>query len=132
QMDRTAGFEQTGVCGEERRGREAFFRALGAELRIGEGDPDLVHLARREKRADEFDARADESYVAHPALRGGLRAAPHAGALDIDADVVAAGVALGERHGVFAFAAAQFEYDGTVVAEEIAPPMAFERVVAAE
>ena len=68
------------------------------------------------QRVDELDACAQEAYVVHPAVRGGLRAAPHACALDVDADVVAQRIALGQCDGVFALAAAQFQYDGVVVA----------------
>jgi len=65
-------------------------------------------------------------------FRGGFGSAPHAGTLDVDTDEVAVGVALRECDGVFALAAAQFEYDRTVVMEKVAVPMSFERMVAAE
>ena len=54
------------------------------------------------------------------------------GAADVDADIVARRVVFGQRNGVFALAAAQFEYDRTVVMEKVAVPMSFERMVAAE
>ena len=41
-------------------------------------------------------------------------------------------VALGKSHRVFSLAAPQFEYDGTVVAEEVAVPMPFQGVIPAE
>ena len=65
-------------------------------------------------------------------FRGGFGSAPHTGTLDVDTDEVAVGVALRECDGVFALAAAQFEYDRTVVMEKVAVPMSFERMVAAE
>lgn len=57
---------------------------------------------------------------------------PHACTLDVDADEIARRVALGQRYGIFALAAAQFEYDRVVVMEKVAAPMPFERVVATE
>ena len=65
-------------------------------------------------------------------FRGGFGSAPHAGTLDVDTDEVAVGVALRECDGVFALAAAQFEYDRTVVMEKVAVPMSFERMYEGE
>ena len=132
EVDPPVGPEQAGVTGQVERRGETFLGPPGLELRIGEGDPDFGHFVFGEQRVDELDACAQEAYVVHPAVRGGLRAAPHACALDVDADVVALRVALSQRDGVFALAAAQFQYDGIVVAEEITVPVPFQRVVAVE
>ena len=119
------------VLQKERRG-EAFLGPAALELRVGEGDPQLGDLALGEERRDELDARAQEADVPHAALGGGLRTAPHPCPLDIDADVVARRVALGQRHGILALAAAELQHDGSVVVEEVAPPMPLQGMVVAE
>mgnify|MGYP006896404140 CR=1 FL=1 len=121
-----------GVVFEEERRGEPLLGAARFELRIGEGDPDLRDLSFAEEPVDELDARAQESHVPHTPFGRGLGSAPHAGALDVDAYVVARRVAFGQRHGVFALAAAQLQDDRVVVAEERVVPMSLERVVAAE
>ena len=132
EVDGSVGAQQPGVAFEEERRREAFLGPAGFELRVGEGDPQLRDLAFGEETVDELDPCAEESDVLHAAFRCGLGAAPHPGPLDVDADVVAVGVALGQRHGVFALSAPEFEHDGVVVVEEIGIPMPFERMVVAE
>ncbi len=131
-MDGAARRQHPRIGREEPGRREALARPLGPELRIGEGDPDLVHLARGEKRTDQLDARTQKTHVAHAALGRGLRTAPHAGALDVDADEVALRRALGQRHRILALAAPQFEHDGTVVMKKIAVPAPLERMIPAE
>ena len=132
EVDPSVGGQYAGVISEEKRRGEAFLRPAALELRVGEGDPYLVDLALGEQAVDKLDARAQEPHVGHPAVGGGFGAPPHACALDVDADEIARRVALGQRYGIFALAAAQFEYDRVVVMEKVAAPMPFERVVATE
>ena len=82
-----AGTEQAGIVLEEQGRGEPLLGPPGLQLRVGEGDPQLVDLALGEERVDELDAGAQESDVGHPALGCGLGAAPHAGPLDVDPDV---------------------------------------------
>ena len=132
EVDPAARCEQLRIAGQKGRCGETFLGTPRFELRIGEGDPQFGHLARREKRRDELDARAQESHVVHPLLGGGLRAAPHARALDVHPDVVARGIVGRQRDGILALAAPQFEHDRAVVAEEIGVPAPFERMILAE
>lgn len=96
-------------------------------LRVRESDPYLVYLARREEAVDKLYVGTDKSHIAHAgvARRGG--AAPHAGALDVDAYIVAAGDALGEPHGIFALAAAKLKGYRIGIAEKVGVPAATER-----
>lgn len=70
--------------------------------------------------------------VAHLLFGRGFCAAPHPSALDVYADEVFVGVAFGQRNGVFAAPAAQFEYDRVRIAEKVFAPTAFEPEIGAE
>ena len=132
EIDPPCGFQQPGVVFEEQRRGETLLGPAAFELRIGKGDPDFVHLVFGEQAVDELHARAQEARIGDLPLGDALRAAPHAGALDVDADIVARRVVFGQRHGVFALAAAQLQYDGVVVVEKVAAPAPLEGMVAVE
>ena len=48
---------------------------------------------------------------------------PHTGTFNIDTDEVHVGVELGELHGIFTLATAQFEHDGVLVLEILLMPV---------
>ena len=114
------------------RSRQTLLCALGAQLRIGEGDPYLVNLALGKERSDKLDAGAQKSHIAHLSLGCSLCTSPYTGTFDIDADKVLVGVTLGKCYGIFALAATKFENYRVVVVEEISAPITFEGVVGAE
>ena len=122
EVDEAAGRQDMPVQLEETSRGQAL--ALFLHLRVGEGNPYLGHLAGREERLEQFDGRAQEGDVLQPEFLCPRSACPHAGTLDVDADVVAAGVAHGKVDGVFALAAAQLEHDGVVVVEKVSVPVA--------
>ena len=116
---------------EERRG-EALLRPAAFELRVGEGNPNLRHLALGKERADELYACTHEADIGHAALGGRLSTTPHTRTLDVDADIVLIGVALCKSYGVLATTTTQLQDYGVIVLEEIAMPMPLQRVVLAE
>ena len=132
QIDPSVRSQQAGVEFQKERRSEPFFRPAALELGIGKGDPDFGDLALGEKPSQELHTRAQKPYVGHPSLGRSLGTAPHASPLDVDADVVAQRIALGQSDGVFALAAAQLQHDGPVVLEEVAVPVPLHGVVAAE
>lgn len=128
-MDDPVRFDELRVAFQETRRRKSFVHAAFVHLRIGEGNPYLVHLVRGEKRTDEFDTRAEKSHIVHPLLRRGLGPPPHARPLDIHAYIIDFGMRRGQPHRIFAATATQFEHDRTIVPEEILSPTSFQRVV---
>ena len=94
-------------------------------LRVGEGNPNLRHLARGEELRDQLDAGAEESDVRHPALQRLLGTTPHPRPLDIHADEVLPGEEAAEADGIFPLATAQLEHNRVVILEkQLVPPAA--------
>ena len=83
-----------------------------------------MHLVGGKEPVDDFDVGAQEGHIVDALLQGAGGSRPHAGALDVDSDVVAVGVGLGQLHGVFALAAAQLKDDGVLVVEIVVAPTA--------
>ena len=117
---------------KEYRGSQTLLCALGAELWVREGDPNLIDLAIGKERCDKLDAGTKEAYIAHLALGCGLCSSPDAGTLDIHADKVLVGIALGEGYRIFALTATEFENYRVVVVEEIFAIITLQWVVGAE
>ena len=86
EIDYAALCDEAAVTLEEERGGEALF--LPAYLRVGEGQPDLGDLSRREERGDEFNAGAQETHVGHCGLRGFAGPGPQSCALDVNSYVI--------------------------------------------
>ena len=124
-MDDTAGLEGLEVAQEEARGSQALRHLL--HLRIGEGNPDLVHLPRGEEAPKGLDLTAQEGHIAHPCLMRSLSPRPDACPLDVHADEVLLRIDLCEAYGVLALATAQLEDDGMIVVEEILSPASLQR-----
>ena len=123
EVDNTIAREDFPVHPHEAGARQPFVHLL--HLRVGERDPDLGHLARREEVGDQLDAGAQESHVGHPAFQRFFRACPHTRSFDVHANEVLLGEELAQPHGVFSFPATQFQHDRVVVVEETLVPMPF-------
>ena len=118
------------VAGKEQRGSEAFLFA--AYLRIGEGYPDFRNFFRGEKGLDKLYPCTEEGHIGKAVFCGIFCAFPEPCTLDVNADIVAAGIAQGKVDGIFAFAAAKLDHYGTVIAEHLFTPMPFQWMVFAE
>ena len=115
--------EEMAVALHKISGGEAFARVL--HLRIGEGQPDFLHLVGRKEPVDNLDAGAQESHVGQSLLQSELGTRPHAGAFDVDADEIHLREKFGQADGIFPFAASQLKNDGMVVVEILLAPVAF-------
>ena len=76
-----------------------------------------------------LDTCAQETYVCHLVLGCCLCTSPHTRTLDIDADVVCIGIALGQSNGVLALTTTQLQDDRVVVMEEILVPTPLQGVI---
>ena len=63
QMDITVGTQKLLIQAEESGMGESFLRPRDAQLRVGESEPDLAHLFRREIFRDLVDLRAQEGHI---------------------------------------------------------------------
>jgi hypothetical protein len=125
EIDDSIGLENIPIIIKEAGGSEALIDV--AHLRVGESNPNLVNLRRREETVDKFDAGAEEGHVGEILLESLLGACPHTRTLDVNADEVPAGETLGEAYSIFALAAAKLDDDGIGIVEIIAVPLATER-----
>ena len=121
QVDDAAVDEKLAVTLHEIRRRETLAGIL--HLRVGEGEPDLLHLVLGEESLDDLDVGAEESHILQSFVDGLGGPCPHAGSFDVDADEVDVGVALGKFHSVFPFAAAELQHNGILVVEILLVPM---------
>ena len=121
EVDTSARAQELRVARHEKGGGEALGGFL--HLRVGEGNPYLVHLGGREEEVDYLDVGPQKRHVGHALLHRLLGTRPHTCALDVDADVVAFGVRGGKPDGVVTPSAPEFEHDGMVVVEEGIAPM---------
>ena len=135
------GEQKVGVCFEvyeaivRQNAAIAFEKMGGGEsfghlfhLRIGKSEPNLGNFARGKELIDKFDVGSQETDVVHFFFVRFRCPAPHAGALDIDADKILFGEEFTESHAIFSASTTEFEHDGAVVFEEIAVPFAAKRV----
>ena len=119
-MNKSSVCKEAAVASKEIRRGEAFGGFL--HLRVGEGEPDLLHLARSEEAVDNLDVCAQESYVLQPFLQRLCGTAPHTRTLDIHPDEVAVGITAGQPHSILSASAAQLQDYRVVVLEEILTP----------
>ena len=135
------GEQKVGVCFEVnetivRQDAAIAFEKVGGgktfghlfHLRIGKSEPNLGNFAGGEELIDKFDVGSQETDVVHFFFVRFRCPAPHAGALDIDADKILFGEEFTESHAIFSASTTEFEHDGAVVFEEIAVPFAAKRV----
>ena len=71
-------------------------------MRVGECEPNLLHLARCEETIDYLDIRSQESNVGQTFAQRFGSTAPHTGSLDIHANEVAVGITASQAHSIFA------------------------------
>ena len=121
EVDDAAIDEELAIAIHEPGGREALAWVL--HLRVGEGKPYLLHLARSEEALDDLDVGAQEGYILQSLVEGLCGPSPHTGSLDIDTDEVHVGVELGQLYGVFTLATTQLQNDGVLVVEVLLVPV---------
>ena len=119
--DATVG-EEASIAFEEEGAGEAFVYVL--HLRVAESEPYLLHFAWSEEAVDNFDVGTQKRYITQVFLYGLFGSGVHACAFYVNPYEVDVGEELGQSHRIFAFAAAEFEYDGVVVVEIAASPTA--------
>ena len=93
-------------------------------LWIGECDPYLGHFSGGEEVWEEMDGGAKEGDVGETLVAYLAGSGPHACPFDVDAYEGAVGVGASHADGVFAFAASEFEGDGSGVVEDVLIPPA--------
>ena len=115
QMDQSSGLHDVGVAIHETGAGKSLVDLL--HLRIAEGNPDLGHFVGGEELLNQLDVRANKGHISEVCLQGLGSSRPHACPLDVDADEILVGIALGKSYGIFSLAASQFENDGMLIVE---------------
>ena len=131
-MDQTVFLEDPGVFLQETFASKPMLGPAVFDLRVGERDPDLVHLVRSETPVDQLDLRAQKAGVGHPFLSNGLGTPPQTGPLDVHPDEILFRMAPRQSDGIFPLATAQLQDNGMVVAEKFLPPMPPQRKISFE
>ena len=124
-MDEAIGTEHLAVKLQEAGRYEPLACLL--HLRVGEGNPYLVDLPGGKETGKQLYAGADECDVGHLLFGSRLGAAPDAGALDVDADVVLGWLGLRQANSVLALATAEFEHYRRGVVEIVLAPATAQR-----
>ena len=127
-MDDAAGLQKFPVTLQKQGRRQAGIFG-SAKLRVGESEPDGGNFIRAEESLDELDAGTEKSHIGQGVFGGVFCSFPEAGAFDIHADVIVFRMPERQGNGVITAAAAQFQYDGTVIPEHFRTPSAFDVVV---
>ena len=104
QVNDAAVAQDIAVIVQEARRCQALVDFL--HLRVGEGNPYLGHLVGGKHAVNQLDAGAQEGHIRQAEFGSQFGSGPHAGTLDVHADVILAREALSESHGIFPLAAA--------------------------
>ena len=128
EVDDPAWSEELAVAADKAGGGEPPGRAF--ELGVRESEPYLGDLAGSEERLEKLYSGPQKGCVRDGILGHIFGAFPEAGALDVHADEILLREAAGEGDSVVAFAAAELEYYGIGVTENICAPAPLEGVVA--
>ena len=104
-------------------------QSLGSllHLRIGEGDPQSVHLVGGKEVRQQFDVRAQKRHIGQSLCSSLLGALPHTCAFDIHAYVISIGIYARQAYGIISVPATKFEQQWMVVMEKTVAPLAFHR-----
>lgn len=113
EMYKSSIHQKTAIAFHEESGREAFARVF--HLRVRECEPNLPHLASREKTIYNLNVGAKERHVGQAKPQSLLGACPHARPFYIHADEIDVWIEPAQAHGVFPLAATQLQHDGVVV-----------------
>ena len=80
-MHDAVGFEKRGIALQESRGGESLGHLL--HLRVGEGNPYLVHFAGSKEAIDNLYIGTQERHIGHTLPQRVCSSRPHTGTLDI-------------------------------------------------
>lgn len=98
EVNRATRAEHLEVAEDEARRGQALGHLL--HLRVGEGDPDLIHFARSEEARQGLDLPTQEGYIRHPSFVRSLSSRPDTRPLDVYSDEVLLGVELTQTYGI--------------------------------
>src|SRR5690625_6128677 len=89
--------------------------------RVGEGDPDLLHLTVAEEEGEIVDRHPDKTHILKRLISGGSCPFPDAGPFDIHPCKITTGVHSGHRQGIVSPATGQLKRQWVVIAKYSAP-----------
>jgi len=89
EMNQSAIDKKAAITFHEIGGGEPFARIL--HLRIGECEPDFLHLFLREEPIDDLNACAKKGHIAQLLLDGQFGTGPHTCAFDVNTDKIHVG-----------------------------------------
>jgi hypothetical protein len=132
QVDESPVFQELPVRVQEMGRGQPFFISSFLQLRVREGQPDLVYLILAKEGIDELNAGPDEGNIRDPFLLCLPGAGPDPCPLDVDADKIPRGKHACQSHAVLPLAAAKFERNGMAVPEMIPAPFSLKPEVLPE
>jgi hypothetical protein len=120
-MDASTRFEKALVKPQELGVGESFFDFTPPKLRIGEGDPDLLHFSGCKIFSDPIDLGAEERNVVQSLDSGGFCPHPKAIAFDVDSDEISLRMQAGQANGILSLTAGQLKCNGLIVLKMCMP-----------
>src|SRR5687767_6021953 len=106
--------------------RESFARPGFLRLRVGKGDPDLIHFVFGKTEFNEIDTRSEKSNILHFLFQRLPGPGPDSVAFNVNADKIFLWMLLCKPNAVLPSSAAKLENKWVFIFEIFFPPFSFQ------